>query len=270
LSTRRNRPVLYELVSRSQRSRSWTTSTGESPKPAPEKPKPQAPPPPAARPPTRNQSPGSVRVVNGRVHLTLGWPQFTVLGAVLLVALVVAFQAGVSSVQPGTPTEDTPLFPVDDEAAPAEPDAEPLRPAVADDRPTRQVAVPEQRSTPAEPAAPTAAAAAPDVAENYDFRPDHAYVIVQHLPKSRRGLEAAKEIQAFLVANGLKSIVRVGNSKRDYEVVLTEPFATKSSNAAVERRERDRATRLMERVRSLGKEYASKGYSFSGTYLRQY
>lgn len=96
------------------------------------------------------------------------------------------------------------------------------------------------------------------------------YVVVQHFGKKRER-QAAQAAAGYLRESGVACATLTG---ADVRVVVTEPFLINQEDRAAARRERDRADRLIARVRRLGQEYnkqllkqGEKGYTFSQCYL---
>lgn len=270
MSARKKRPVLYEVVARSQRTPSWrATPRSQTTQPQPQPPTTTA----DTDEPASKAGPTepAVEVAAGKLHLALGWPHLLVLGALLVVIVVGSFQAGVRSAQPAS--EDSSSL---DEIL-----NQPPTPANADDagnletshRPTAvHTPVHEKpaESNSREPT-PRPTQPRPTTPESFDFRTGYTYIVIQHLPKSGAGRKAGEQICAFLVSHSVPCTVRVGNSGRDLEVVATEAFLTRQDDSAAARRERQRAAQLQQRIRELGEEYNPiGGYSFEGCYLRTF
>ena len=276
MAPRKNRPVLFEVVARTQRARGHSAVSRPA-VPAPS----QAPVPPgtpaAAVPPgpTRDESAdapvGGMYVDNRRLHVALGWPHLVVAGVILVVGLAVAFQIGRRSAQPpaqapgdlsniltSTPVPATPKK----EAAPPKPGqgrsagpvVTPLSPTA---EPAPSVKPPPARPTPApaQPAPEPAKAAKPD--EEFEFAASSYYVVIQHF--RARDRERAAAARDFLGTKGVACVIRPGGG--DLELIATEAFSS-------ERQAQDLVRRLLE----FGKEYrgAGGGYDFASAKARKF
>lgn len=286
MNPRKNRPVLYEVVARTQRSRGWTTSARVTQHTAPSTERtPAETPPPApvssdshVPPDEAPESPPSLQVAEGRVYLALGWPQLTVLGVLLIVVIVVSFQVGARSARP-LPAEGPNLEEIL-ETPPATPPVTNPPPALqTGHRPPGAAQTPPAPPREERPNAPTPARTEhpapprpePTAPEPYAFKEGRTYVVVQHVAKSTAGQRAAEAIQQFLSSNGVPCVVRTGASGRDLEVVVIEEFLTRQDDSTAADREKRRAAQLQERIRKLGQEYRIiGGYAFEGCYLRTF
>lgn len=270
MTPRKNRPVLFELASRTGRGRTWSVATSVSKRSA----TPAAQPSTAASRPTEEAVGASwkfMRIAGGRVLLDLSWPHLVAAAALLIVVLVATFQAGARSARPpaAKPTNLDAILHARLEPPPAEP--EPVsprstpRPGGGAPAATPQSLTQEESSPAAEAVPPTPAA---EVAPEFEFQPGCAYVVIQHLSKRPLGVQAAAKIREFLASKGIATVVRPGGG--DLEVIATEPFRTRQPDKTAATRERERAARFIEQIRNLGKEYnLLSGYSFDKCYLRE-
>lgn len=289
MSPRKNRPVLYEVHARTLRGkgRSFIPRT------------PQPPAPPSATPPAApavvpeavdlpagmaafdgldETSWSGVRYAAGRVYLALGWPHLVVLGAALLCLIVASFQAGRSSVAPprenvqqGSATLADALSATPVQRA-APPDALPtptegsrggdLRPGqgrghesvVATPYPPTISGTNTPTATAQESQRPT-----PVLETPASFTPQRGsfHVLVQYFRRAARG--DADRAAAYLTENGVPAAVLEGAG--DWQLVATQAFTTEAQ-----------ARTLVDRIKSLGREYfrAGGGYSFDGAAARRY
>ncbi len=280
MAARKSRPVLYELIAQAQAG-SWTggprnTPTAKTPAPTP-----------ATTPPrteTRGEPISSTlsRWFSGRPPVALSTP-YLIAYAIAAIALIsLAYYAGRLS-KSETPNGSAAL-----EQAFTQ---KPSEPVVVDERqrgepstthrPTRPVAIPPRPDQPApEPsrdervvpptAAPADVPAKPDdSARAQAFESGKSYVIVQHLSKRGPGPQAAERIRDYLIAGGVPCVVHAGSA--DLVVVATDSFAIdpkKRKDAADP--ERKRAQQLMDKIRKLGEQYVTNGYTFKDCYLREF
>ncbi len=257
---RKNRPVLFEVVARTQRSRRRSgvimrgTPAGATTAPS------------AVREPTvaapvapAGPREPAVQIADGRLRLVLGWPHAIVLGALLVAVVVAAFQAGVRSMQPAGGSngdlEELLAAVPQTEAQPAEvrlptpargrgavPVVTPLTTPSSEES-SAAPTPPSQDELLAPPETPTLVAGA-------------YYVVVQHFP--RRAREAAEAARAFLRARGVECVLHGGAG--DWMLIVAQPFAS----------ERE-AAKLVSRVRELGKEYFPTGrYDFKEAAARKF
>lgn len=280
MAARKSRPVLYELIAQSQPTTTWTRPAQPNQPAGPHIAKV-----PAAAPGTidTQRSPGALATwIGRRANVALSTPYVAAIGIVAILLLALAYYAGRKSgdEHPGTSTSlEQALLKTPSEAIIV--DERPRPEPTATHRPTRPVAVPPRAAQPqpepprdeqaAAPGAPPAETAArPDVAATpHVFESGKSYVIVQHLSKRGPGPQAAERIRDFLTAGGVPCVVHAGGA--DLIVVATEPFAIdprKRKDAADP--ERKRAQQLMDRIRKLGEQYVTNGYSFKDCYLREF
>lgn len=252
MATRKNRPVLYEVVRTSQRRQLpllWQSST----RPASSEARPTESTGGVSETPTR---PAFVRLEDGWIHFVLRWPTAAALGAALLVLMVVAFEAG-----RGLGRGRTGRAAVDEAALEAVlpmshlPDQTGL-PAP----PTAGEVVTPRRTSPAEPAAAESAPATVAAGEIEDFRAEkgRSYLVVQHFPPER--LSVAREARDFLRAGGVSCVLT--RRGRDYVLIATEGFTRDATDARQRRSVEQRMNALIARVRQLGREFAPRGYTF--------
>ncbi len=266
MAARKSRPVLFEVVARTQRAR----NRGIAQRPSPPSVSPGgASSSRAASGPYPTGLPASpagrlpvLSVQGGRVHLTLGWLHCTAIAALVVVLLVLAYQAGRRSVQSAS-------------GSAPDSDLEKLwaAPAVSQTPPAAAPPVPAQGRaggpivTPAGPVVEPSAAIKPQPAEPVpapsvqpepaSFSVNSYYVVVQHFPK--RAQSAAEAARDFLQSRGVPCVIRVGAG--DLELVAIEGFATEQQ-----------AQDLVRRILELGKEYwnSGGGYNFLGAKARRF
>ena len=252
MPSRKNRPVLYEVVSRSKRPRAHSeahrvTPTTSQPSSAP----PAAPPTPT--PHEKSHTPvarPTVRVAQGRLILSVGWPQALVIIGLVAVVLIATFQAGVRSTQPRAeaPADGDFLgLPTDDDA-----NETPARPPLPDHRPDNGgILTPVSGDTDDSPAPtrPEPAEPPPPREEAFSFTPGSHYVVIQYFP--RRAREAATAARDHLQSQGIDC--RIRQRQRDLMLFATQPFSSANETQP-----------LLARIRELGKEYfkTGSGYSF--------
>ncbi len=275
MAARKNRPVLYELVSRGVEPRAWPapgSQTGAPPQPSAGLEQPGAAP---AEDLFTSPRPAhaALRIVNGRVVLELAWPYLAAVGVLLVVVLIATYHAGARSVHPPSPKA------TDVQAVlRGKSDSEPPAPEPAAPRPTPQPGRSGPVVTPRTPVAAELPPQAPPPAEakpaereeaaSFALRPGYSYVVVQHVSRRPVGVQAGEKIRDFLTSKGVEAIVRPGGG--DLEVVATEPFLTKQSDVTAAAREKERARQLIEQIKKLGQEYnLVGGYSFDQCKLRE-
>jgi hypothetical protein len=266
---RKNRPVLFEVVARTQRAR---------PRPAPPaaptaaQTGPSASIPAAPSPPTQPAAAAPsdwrrffrLNLASGEIRLALSRPQAALAGAGLVVLLMAVFFVGrysASALPPKTvaiedilPAGPVPEPPPTATAAPipgrgrssASPIVTPL-PLSAQETP---VAKPPPHETAPPPAPEPESPGAPALAH------DSFYVVVQYFRLRDRSLaDAARE---FLRSNGIECMIRTGT---DLQLVATEPFASEQQ-----------AEGLRKRIVEIGKEYRKSGggYDFASAKARKF
>ncbi len=298
MAPKRNRPVLYELIARGHRSKTWTSSPRAAAsvaagRPAETRPasvplergmgRRPLPAPPAAE---ANVS-AETSILDGQVRITTSWPVLAALGAALLVVVVVAYYVGRRSTSPPEPASPVleQLLSGTVAAAPAGPTpaADALSPA---HRPAGPSAVPglpggsaparAASSPPAvvvepqpEPAREGPPQATDDPTQPFAFESGASYVVIQHLSKRQSGIDAARKIREFLESNGVACVVQARGG--DLQVIATEPFRIKRGSSRATADERKRATEFMNRIKELGKQFTlTAGYSFDKCYLREF
>ncbi len=194
-----------------------------------------------------------------RRTLTFSTSTLTVVLAGMIVLLFMAFAAGrhYESEHPSTYT--TAEFMLEtDEGSETQTDL-----AAATEQPIagEDAALRPQRPAP-EPA--------PATRSQVTLQKGYHYVVVQHFNKSRQQADALAAGE-FLQANGVPCARLSG---ADIRLVATKPFLVNQANTAAGRTERERADRLLERIKQLGQRYnrellnqGEKGYTFSECYL---
>lgn len=254
----RKKPVLFEVVARSQRARKrrsgvapaspWPQVSGSpanTPTPAP--PVTEAQPAAASRAPS---SPGR------KLLVTLGWPQLLVIAVLLAVVLVATYQAGVRSALP--PDNRSESLQGILSGSPDQPSPQRNKPAVqpahSSPRPVQTPAVRpgEDHALPAPIASPPQQRTAAVVLQEGKY-----YAVAQYF--TQRARQAADAARDYLESRGVPAVVTAGRG--DWMVVATQPF--ESADAA-----RD----LVKRIQNIGKDYArtGSGYDFGGCTAREF
>jgi hypothetical protein len=286
VATRKNRPVLYEVVSRQRRAREPIFRVRPVGIDAPAEVSGAAPPnsPAAARPgrhPIDAATPAggfavggrlrSFRVQDGRLHLSLGWPELTIAVVLALCLLVVAFQAGTHVGRDATSDAAGPPLPTNPGAAGIgePPDAPVDEPGNDGDllpqrQPRGHVAVPPARpgeSSGASPKRSDAPSGKPEEASRPEFtpRPGLWYVIIQHFRRSEG--DAAEKAATFLRSNGVAC--EIVHRASEHVLIASEPF-----NLGLKGAELDAVTQRLDqfkkRIKALGRTYSvTGGYSFA-------
>lgn len=294
---RKNRPVLYEVVRRrGPRDLFWKravppTAAADRPETltppplsqpahvsAPPRPQPPAPAPRAGAAPAR---PRSVRIDDGKVFLTLGWQQLTIVGVLLLILAVVVFQAGklyATKVAATTTTNDQVYDP-----PPTKPETPPDKPKGDTETPPSgetgavhrgprgsSVATPPRRGEDSPPKVeakletPPANPPTPPKSERpkHDFQVGATYLVIQHFPKSK--LEDADKAAEFLKSKGIDCVVE--SRKDEHVLTATQAFRLDQKGGDLQR-EKQRLEQLRTRVKELGREYFMiGGWSFEKCY----
>jgi len=266
VTPRKNRPVLYELVARTQRARPAGPPRSPTPAPAPAASRPVATTPGAAPSATAAEESApprrSVRIVNGRVQLTLGWPELAIAGVLLAVILVALFQAGAQSARPAAPQAadadtlfgETPPAPAGEHAVEVPPDHRPRAGAGAP-------APLGLGSGGEKPGAgePQGQKAAGPPAEPAGLERGRYYVYVQYFKKDK--LSEAQDARDFLHGKGVACVL--SPTRLDLVLIAAEPFASETDAQGKE---------LAGRIRELGKAYrkAGGGYDFKDCQLKKY
>ncbi len=264
MAVRKNRPVLFEVVAKTQRTRRrglslWSATPSTAPPPAPPSP---AATPMSHEPPAESPSrPRTFSVATGRVHLALGWLHLTALGVLAVVILVAVYRAGARSGQPPAPsTGELDFLMAEPPRTTPEPQPTAAPPTPARGRPGGAVVTPlapfPEPPRAAEPAATESGPPTEPPGESFAFVADSYYVVAQHFP--RRARAAADAARDFLRSKGIECVVHGGAG--DWMLVATQRFAT----------ERD-AARLQARIRELGREYFVIGrYDFKDAAARKF
>ncbi len=283
MSARKNRPVLYELIARTGLSHP-AVRPGPPPSAANNRAR-------AEESPAGGESrfahdeagvgqasgftPPLMEWSQGRLHLSLGWIHFVVLGVVFVAVVAGVFQAGRRSATPApanSGTLDEVLSGLPEQAPNGSADSGRSEPRLPP-KPGGAGAVTPLRQGQAEhPAEPdtTEPNETADLGptQTFDFKPGYSYVIVQCVSRTAVGLKYAEGIRDFLVSKGVDCAIH--RRERDAIVLVTEPFLTKQSNAAAARQEKDRADQLVARIKELGKEYNLIGrFSFDKCFVQQ-
>ncbi len=258
MATRKNRPVLYEVVRTSRRrsdlGRRHVPSLWRSvSRPAPGDVRTTEPP---GVVPEATPRPAFVRVENDRIHLVIRWPVAVAFGAALLVLLTVAFEAGRGLARgrsDAVAAEEMPLeavLPMTPSPARVEQPAPPSGGEVVTPR----------RELPGQPVAAEPGAEAAVVGEIEEFRPEkgRSYLVVQHFPQER--LSVAREARDFLRAGGVPCVLT--RRGRDFVLIASEGFTRDAADARQRRNVEQRMNALMAKVRQLGREFAPRGYTF--------
>ena len=264
MATRKNRPVLYEVVRRTRGVvvPAWLRKQG-APQPASAQPAVTQVPLPT---PSGARS-WPVRVGQGRVHFELAWPWLVVGGVALVVAFWLVFQVGLRVGRERAPQSYGSEFEAELErpARVAGVAAEPTggvelradhRPG--GDQPVATPAAPAVRPSAAPPAGrePTGASA------GFSFRAGYYYLVVQHFRKSQ--MEVAQKAGAFLNDHGIPCVIESGV---DLRVIATEAFDLDQKDAKARDAEHQRLEALRSRIRALGREFARQyGYAFEQCY----
>lgn len=251
--TRKNRPVLYEVVNRSRRARTrsggWRFSAAPPAAPAaadrPAAP-PAAPARPAAAPPAGTRA---VRFADGRLRLDLGWPHLAVAAVLLVAVLVGVFQAGRRSARPATAADLSPDFLFNAPEA-ADAGAQRVEPMPGDRGITGPIVTPLDPRGGEDDGTAASGTPGPVEEEPRELASGFYYVVVQYFPRSERA--AAEAAQQFLQARGVEC--RVLARRADLVLVATQPFTSEAQ-----------AENLKRRIRDIGKEYFPIGrYDFRG------
>ena len=207
-------------------------------------------------------------VVRDRRAITISASTLTLLIAGMIVLLLVAFVAGrrYETDHPST------FVPADFTLESDEDAAGKTRLTAANDTPSDQqtAAGPSGADGAPEQADRRTADPAPASPSQVTLQKGYHYVVVQHFNKNRQQADAIAAAR-FLRDNGVPCATLPG---ADIRLVATQPFLVNQTNAAAARNERDRADRLLERIRQLGQQYnkdllkqGQKGYTFSQCYL---
>lgn len=267
MAVRKNRPVLFEVVAKTQRTRRrglslWSVTPSATPSPTPSPPPATPVLPPGAPGPAESPSrPRTFSVANGRVHLVLGWLHLTALGVLAIVILFAVYRAGARSGQPPAPsTGELDFLMAEPARTTPEPPPTVPPPTPARGRPGGAVVTPlapfPEPPRAAEPATTESGPPTEPPGESFAFVADSYYVVAQHFP--RRARAAADAARDFLRSKGIECVVHGGAG--DWMLVATQRFAT----------ERD-AARLQARLRELGREYFVVGrYDFKDAAARKF
>lgn len=281
MATRKRRPVLYEVGRRVREKPgktvwAWPSFKGragasdtETELPAPPTPRitqrtqpapaplPQpAPPPIRSRPVESTSEDGGASFRLDALELRLRGGNLLVAVALFMVVLVVTFQGGASygfhrgqnappSLADNSSSEDDIFGTASSELLPPDDDS---------------------GGTPLVPSSGQAAAPPPvtKTPPPVELKSGYHYIFIQHFPRS--AARDAEKAAQYLTSEGVPCAIR---KDKDVVVVATEAFLIEQSNAAAGRGERARADKLLARIRLLGKEYATQGYTFEGAQLRR-
>ncbi|MEW6250361.1 MAG: hypothetical protein AB1716_06925 [Planctomycetota bacterium] len=261
MTPRKNRPVLYELISRNQRTR----TRGFSPRPP-------APTPGATTASGSGSESGTtgprarpfVGFEDGALCAVLSWPYLVGLAVVLILLLAGAYRLGVRSgrLQGAVQPAENPPTPTAAQAA--EKPRSRVDPTPGSSRGERGVAAPqtvsreEPRPRPPEPKppAPQQGGAPPaKPADDAELAPGFYYVIVQHFSAAKRAdAEAARDFLRGPEAH-IECVLRQRGP--DIVIVATQRFDSERTAQA-----------LVQKVTDAGKQYwkAGGGYKFQGAY----
>ncbi len=267
VAVRKNRPVLFEVARRNRKASEYGRRRPAESSPPVHIAAEREPVRPASEPESSGPEvptpvyPAAMRVEGGKVNLSLSTPMAAVLGAALLVVVVVAFQAGRGSARPaGTIGGGGALLENSDDGAPADM-------SLVGGEGSDEVAVPE-RGSGAAGASDSTPAAGPGAAEGgaagnppvaaFRLEAGLHYLVIQYFRE--RDQDKAIAARDFLRERGVEcAVIRRGP---DYVLVAKEAFQRDHKDAATRAAEIKRSDALQARVKELGKEYASKGYSF--------
>ena len=261
MTTRRKRPVLYEVFRPGARSADpalkprpfWPAHEPERPATAGER---------EDEVVTTTTIPSSTSPTptrRPRRTLTFSTSTLTVVLAGMIVLLFMAFAAGrhYESENPRTyAAADFMLEPDEGSEAQADLVAATEPPAAVQPAADENATLRQQRPAPGPPPV--------------TLKKGYHYVVVQHFNKSRQPADAVAAGE-FLQANGVPCARLSG---ADIRLVATQPFLVNQANTAAGRTERERSGRLLERIKQLGQRYnrellkqGEKGYTFSECYL---
>lgn len=261
MATRRKRPVLYEVMRRSQPRDSASRRRSAAPAAAPTGG--TASPAPTAVSASADR-PRAIRIADGRLYAVLGWPGLGVLAVGTVFILWVMFQAGERYARSQFPAGETANRTVADSAAT---DVEGGGIPSADHRPADggTVATPTDPVTEAPaPASPSETGAA-EPQPTFEFKPGYHYVVIQHFYKSRQA--DAVSAARYLRANGVSCVVTPRT--RDVELIATAPFLLRQEDVDARAAERQRCDALKRQIKQIGREYAREhGYAFDQCYER--
>ena len=265
MAARKKRPTLYEVYRPRQRSAESSPPRQDAakPTPAPSPPtdKPPAAPRPGVSPHRREPSP---------IIVSLSGPALAVVIAIIVVLLFVSFSAGrryeafhpsVAAANTGPQAAKTDQ----DAAIPATGTTSAREQAAADRQPAGAAPTPSASKT---AAAKPPAASRTRPPRKIDLHRGYDYVVVQHFGRKRKD---AIEVARFLRQRGIEC-ARFGDN--DIRLIVTEPFLTRQADKAAARAERQRAEKLMQRIKQIGRELAKEwaaqgrpGYTLDGCYL---
>jgi hypothetical protein len=252
----RKKPVLFEVVARSRRSRGRAAQktvrqqTAHKPAPPaqPEHGQPAAPG--GTATPTRR--PPAVSTQAGRLHLVLGWPHLVVAGVLAAVVLWATVQAGARSARPRPENPDSSMAAIIGDNPPDTPDQQPALPTPTPVAGDSRVAIPDDGSAGDDVESTMDGGEADQEGEpgdDFSFEPGSYYVVIQYFRTRNR--DHAYAARNFLRANGVDCIVHRGRG--DYQLVATQRFASPQG-----------ADALIRRIQTLGAEYqrSGGGYGF--------
>lgn len=268
MAGRKKRPVMYEVIRRSQRSEAEEAAR---PARAPERSRREpvraaatvVPTCPRAEEPQLQPRLPVVRMTDRGVAIQLGWTGCAVLAIGTLCVLAVTFGAG-SRYARETSTGDT-----DNQAGLAGESASGADPADGRRTAGTSVAVPP-RSRAIDANRARGAAQRPERRETrpFDARKGYSYIVAQYFPKSK--LQDARNAAVFLRSRGVACAVERGS--KDIRLIATEPFLIDQKDAAKRKREKRRAEDLQKQIRRIGKEYTRTGgrYAFDQCPLKKF
>lgn len=286
---RKKRPVLFELIGRSQR-RGKPPLTRPAPTLAPLKPAsappPAAPaprqiPPTAARtPPTSTPPRPSRQPIDWSAWIPVDalplapWMRWAFGGVGVVVLIALAYYIGTLTLPKPAPKSsslDTILTSPADTATEQPGGGSSETPQVSGAHRSGAAAVtpapPPTEPTRDDPApAPTPPPAETSHAPNFEFKSGYNYLVVQHVKKKDR--DAAERIRDYLVSNGVGCVVV--DSGPDVVVICVDAFPPTSKNKSKAAAESKKKKEYSDRIRQLGREYAvPTGYSFDRCYWRE-
>ncbi len=259
---RKNRPILYEVAKRQGKSGPSKRPTPPEPPPARTSPRPAPAPPPRPAPPpvqpepdppapvaeaeTARPSPlASGPIKSGPDGVPIGSHQepgnrlqfWVLVGAGGVILLFITFALAQRFMTPSQ--TQVPTTPILDGGAPA-------GTMLAGD-------------------AQPAAVPPPPAPAEVELRRGYHYIVVQYFPISKE--QAANDAALYLIENGVPCTILMG---KDIRLLASEPFLIRQDDTRAGKRERQRADRLIARIKQLGKGYHLKGgYDFSGAAASQ-
>lgn len=275
MTSRKNRPVLYEVIRRSGRGGGgWLPRSSALARELPRKVEPA----PAAVT-TGERSSGTAWIADlfdGHLRFTLSYPVLAAIAVGAIVLLAVTFEIGRRV--GGTPAADNTAL-LDEGGIPG--DAPAVGTGKGGDEPLEAVKVPPRSETLAprqeEPTAPTSSIRRTEVvpADTSAGKPERptrplergmSYVQVQIFALKDR--DRANAAAQFLISRGVDCCLLT--RKADIVLMASQPFHLSSKDPAIRKRERAAADALEKKIRELGKEYFKiGGYRFEFAEARE-